>query len=55
MIKSILSLFNLDIFIERMPLSRGLFTFSREIHSTDQEFWGLGLHVVVSPLRMSPQ
>ena len=47
--------FNLDILIERMSLSCGPFSFSREVSGTDQEFWFLGLHVVVSPLQALPQ
>ena len=55
MIKSILSLFNLDIFIEPMSVSRGPLSFSYEKTGADREWWCLGLHVVASPLRMSPQ
>jgi hypothetical protein len=51
MIKSALSLFNIDVFIERFSLSAGPFSFSTETHPAgDWEAWGLGLHVVVSPL-----
>ena len=56
MIKSIFSLLSHDIHIERMSLARGPFRFSREVHTgSDWEFWGLGLYVAVSRLRMSPQ
>ena len=45
-----------DVFIERMSLSSGPFRFSSETHPKgDREYWGFGLHVVVSPLRVSPQ
>ena len=60
MIKSILSLFNLDIFIEPMSLSNGPFSFYTEttscgIWGVSREWWGLGLHIIISPLRMPPQ
>ena len=45
----------MDIFIEPMSLSRGPLSFSYEKTGADREWWGLGLHVVASPLRMSPQ
>ena len=52
----ILHAFGIDLFIESMPLSGGPFSFSRETHPAacgvggDREYWGLGLHIVVSPL-----
>ena len=47
----ILHAFGIDLFIESMPLSGGPFSFSRETHPKgDREYWGLGLHIVVSPL-----
>ena len=52
---AVLTLFNLDIFIERDAPNRSLLDFAREVHGTEQEFWGLGLHVIVGPLRVSPQ
>ena len=51
MIKSLSSLFGFDAYVERMSLVSGPFRFSREIHRTgDREYWGLGLHLVISPL-----
>ncbi len=55
MIKSILSLFNLDVFIEPESFSRGPFSISYEKTGVDREWWCLGLHIVVSPLRVPPQ
>ena len=40
-----------DVFIE----SSGIFSFSFKKTGVDREWWGLGLHVVASPLQMSPQ
>ena len=57
MIKLIFSaLFHLDLFIESDAPSRSLFDFSHESHQGgDHEVWGLGLHAVISPLRVPPQ
>ena len=55
MINSVLSLFKLEIFIERMPLACGPLSFSHEMYATDYEFWFLGLHVVISSLQVFPQ
>jgi hypothetical protein len=55
MIKSIFSLFNLDVFIEPMSLSRSIFSFSFEKTKGGLEWWGLGLHVVASSIQMSPR
>lgn len=39
--------FGLDVFIERDTSGLGPFAFERR----GQEVWGLGLHVIVSPLK----
>jgi hypothetical protein len=49
-------LIGFDVYIDQDAASKGLFDFQRTDHGMDgSECWGLGLHVVVSPLRMSPQ
>jgi hypothetical protein len=51
-----LSLLGYEVFIETMPLKAGPFAWSRTVHNRqDKELWFLGMHVVVSNLRMSPQ
>jgi hypothetical protein len=55
-LRALAGLFGHDLFIEREALSRGPFRFSSETSLRgDREFWALGLHVVVSPLQMTPQ
>lgn len=45
-----------DVFIERDGPSCGLLDFQREDHGeAGSMYWGLGLHVVVSHLRVRPQ
>lgn len=49
-------LFNLDLFIERDSKQFGLFDFATETSSKgDREWFGLGLHLVISPLQVSPR
>ena len=45
----------MDVFVEADDEPSGLFSFSFKKSGVDREWWGLGLHVVASPLRMSPQ
>lgn len=46
-----LRIFGLDVFIERTGPEWGFLDFGKEDHSKgDSEFWGFGLHVIVSPL-----
>lgn len=47
--------FGLDVFTVLDDSGQGPFTFDRADHGNgDREYWGLGLHVTVSPLRMRP-
>jgi hypothetical protein len=60
LLESILNTFThlmgLDLFIEQDAPSKGLLDFATETHSDgSREWWGLGLHIVVSPLQVSPQ
>jgi len=49
-------LLGLDLFIETMSLDGGPFSLSSTVHSGgDREWWGLGLHIVASPLQVSPR
>jgi len=52
----ILTLLTLDIFMEQDAPNWSLFDFERWSHGRQgSEYFGLGLHAVASPLRMSPQ
>ena len=44
-----------DLFIESMSLKQGLLRFTYENDGVNKEWWGLGCHFIISPLRMSPQ
>jgi len=52
----ILTQIHLDIFMELDAPNRSLLDFERWSHGRQgSEYFGLGLHVVASPLRISPQ
>ncbi len=56
LINLILAPLGYGLFIEVMSLKVGPFSFSYVDTGTgDREAWGLGLHVVVSRLRVHPQ
>ena len=44
-----------DLFIERMSLKQGPLSFTYANDGVNKEWWGLGHHCIISPLRMSPQ
>ena len=44
-----------DVFIESNDELSGLFRLTHKKSGADREWWCLGLHVVASPLQMSPQ
>lgn len=48
--------FGLDVFIELDDSRQGFFAFERRDHGTaGREYWGFGLHVIVSRLQPLPQ
>jgi|GEM_PF-4525618 len=44
-----------DVFIEVNDEPSSLSSFTYKKSGVDREWWCLGLHVIASPLRMSPQ
>lgn len=62
MIKSIFSLFSLEIFITSSTWAEGclytgpvhgFFDFGHSANCGEREYWGCGLHIVVSPLQIA--
>jgi len=52
LVETLPRLVGLDVFIEGTDYKK----FSSEVHSSGcREFWGFGLHVVVSTLRKAPR
>ena len=43
-----------DVFVGLNDEASSLFSFTFKRSGVDREWWGLGLHVVVSPLQMPP-
>lgn len=51
-IERVIRLFGVDVFTQLDTSGQGLFSFERRDHGKgDREYFGLGLHIVVSPLR----
>ena len=44
-----------DVFVGLNDEPDSLFSFTYKKTGAEREWWGLGLHVVASPLRMSPR
>ena len=54
--QSFAHLCGVGVVIERWDLTSGpLRFFSEKSPAGDRQYWGLGLHVIVSPLRVHPQ
>lgn len=50
-IERALRLFGLDVHVQLDDSRQGPFAFERRVHGLDREYWGLGLHIVIGPLR----
>ena len=50
-IERALRLLGLDVHIQRDDSGQGPFAFERRDHGLDREYWGLGIHISIGPLR----
>ena len=50
-IEQALRLFGRDVHVQLDGSGQGPLAFERRDHGLDREYWGLGIHIIIGPLR----